>query len=70
MSEILGKLERVDPRTVWKHEAHDFTPWLVENIDQLGELLGMELEVILEFRHPRRTPSGQRHVHASEDSVL
>lgn len=41
----LGKLQRVDPRTVWKHEAHDFTPWLAENINALEELLGMELEV-------------------------
>jgi len=42
----LGRLLRVDPRAIWKHEAHDFTPWLVENIDMLGETLGMELEVI------------------------
>lgn len=42
----LGKLLRVDPRTVWQHEAHDFTPWLVENIDMLGEVLGIELEVV------------------------
>jgi hypothetical protein len=42
----LGSLRRVDAREVWKHEAHDFTPWLVENIDMLGECLGMELEVL------------------------
>lgn len=42
----LGKLLRVDPRTVWKHEAHDFTPWLVENIDMLGEVLDLDLEVV------------------------
>jgi len=41
----LGKLARVDPRTVWKHEALDFTPWLVEHIDLLGEVLGLELEI-------------------------
>jgi hypothetical protein len=46
MTAQLGKLQRVDPRTIWKHEAHDFTPWLVENIEMLGELLGMELEVV------------------------
>jgi hypothetical protein len=45
MNDALGKLLRVDPRSIWKHEAHDFTPWLVENIDLLGEVLGMELEV-------------------------
>lgn len=41
-----GKLTRVDPRSVWSHEARDFTPWLVEHIDLLGELLGLELEVV------------------------
>ncbi len=46
MAMLLGKLQRVDPRTVWKHEAHDFTPWLVESIERLGEALGMELEVV------------------------
>lgn len=46
MAAHLGILQRVDPRTVWKHEAHDFTPWLVENIEMLGEVLGMELEVV------------------------
>lgn len=45
MITLLGKLQRVDPRTVWKHEAHDFTPWLTENIELLGEALGLKLEV-------------------------
>lgn len=45
-SSELGKLLRVDPRNVWKHEALDFTPWLVEHIDLLGEVLGLELEVV------------------------
>jgi hypothetical protein len=42
----LGRLHRVDPRTVWRHEAHDFTPWLAENIELLGEAIGLELEVV------------------------
>lgn len=42
----LGKLVRVDPRTVWKHEAHDFTPWLAANIEVLGAAIGMDLEVV------------------------
>ena len=42
----LGKLQRVELREVWKHEAVDFTPWLVENIDVIGELLGLDLEVV------------------------
>lgn len=40
----LGRLERVDIRTVWKHETHDFTPWLAENLDRLSEVIGIPLE--------------------------
>jgi Domain of unknown function (DUF4268) len=40
----LGKLEQVDPRTVWEHEAHDFTPWLLANADRLAEALGIDIE--------------------------
>lgn len=40
----LGKLKRLDPRSVWAHEAHNFTPWLAERLDMLGEALGMDLE--------------------------
>jgi len=41
----LGRLERVDLRTVWKHEAHGFTPWLSqsENLLLLGDTIGLEL---------------------------
>lgn len=42
----LGKLARLDPRSVWTHEAHDFTPWLAANIEVLGEAIGMDLEVV------------------------
>ena len=40
-----GRLRRLDPRQAWPHEALNFTPWLAEHIEHLGELLGMELEV-------------------------
>lgn len=43
MSVELGKLEQVDPRSVWTHEAHDFTPWLLANADRLSEALGIDL---------------------------
>lgn len=41
----LSSLERVDLREVWPHEASDFTPWLEDNIEVLGEVLGLDLEV-------------------------
>jgi hypothetical protein len=40
----LGKLTRIDARTVWRHEALDFTSWVKPNIDILSKALGMELE--------------------------
>lgn len=39
----IGRLERVALREVWKHEAHDFTQWLQENIDVLNEALDLDL---------------------------
>ena len=41
----LAKIERVDLRQAWPNEAQDFTPWLAENIGELGEALGMDLEL-------------------------
>jgi len=43
---MIGKLERVPLREVWKHEALDFTTWLEENIDVLNELLDFELSSV------------------------
>lgn len=44
---ILGRLERVDPRTIWKGEASNFTPWLASdvNLALLGDTIGIDLEV-------------------------
>ena len=39
----LGRLTKVPPREIWAHEAHSFTPWLLNNVDVLSDLLGMEL---------------------------
>ncbi len=43
----LGRLERVNLRTIWNSESADFTPWLArpENMKVLEEALEMELEV-------------------------
>ena len=40
---MIGKIQRVRLRDVWKHEALDFTTWLEENIDVLNETLDLSL---------------------------
>lgn len=35
----LGRIEEVDLRQIWPDEAADFTPWLAEHLDLLGEAL-------------------------------
>ena len=40
---MLGRLVPVPPRDVWPHEAHNFTPWLLNNVDVLSDVLGMDL---------------------------
>ncbi len=42
----LVKQIQISPRKMWPNEASHFTPWLAENIDDLGEKIGMELEVV------------------------
>ena len=41
----LASIEQGDLREVWPSEATNFTPWLAENIEMLGEALGIDLEV-------------------------
>ncbi len=45
MGRPLAKLNRLDPRAVWPSESSDFTPWLAQHINELGEVIGAELEV-------------------------
>jgi hypothetical protein len=40
---MIGKLQRVSLRDVWKHEATDFTKWLQDNIDVLSEVIDLDL---------------------------
>ncbi|MDE0331510.1 MAG: DUF4268 domain-containing protein [Nitrospinae bacterium] len=42
----LGRIERIDDlREAWPHESNDFTPWLAEHISELGNALGLEIEL-------------------------
>jgi hypothetical protein len=54
---LLGRLKRQDAREVWAHEALGFTPWLLENLDLLGEALGLTIE------------SGEREVSVGDFNV-
>jgi hypothetical protein len=40
---MIGRLERVELREVWRHEAQDFTRWLVENPDVIEDVIGLSL---------------------------
>lgn len=42
----MGIIQKFEVRDMWNHEAGDFTPWLAENINLLGEALQMDLEFI------------------------
>lgn len=42
----LGRLTAIPVREAWINEATDFTPWLSDNLDRLGEAVGLELELI------------------------
>lgn len=41
-----GGIDHLDVRSMWQHEALDFTPWLARNLHLLGEELGMALELV------------------------
>lgn len=38
-------LDDVPLNEAWGHEAHDFTPWLAENLGRLSEAIGIPLEL-------------------------
>lgn len=45
----LGKLNKVDLRAYWKHEALDFTQWLAqpESLSDLADEIGLEIQIEL-----------------------
>jgi hypothetical protein len=47
MTVDLGQLKKMRATELWKHEEHDFTPWLAneENIGRLAETLGLEFQI-------------------------
>ncbi len=40
----ISRLHQLSAREAWQHEAQDFTPWLVENLDRIGEVIELHLE--------------------------
>lgn len=42
----LHSVEYVSLDSVWDHEEHSFTPWIVEHIDELGRAIGIELDEV------------------------
>ena len=45
ISQELGAIEKVDLREIWSKEDKNFTPWLANNLDLLGDELGLDLEL-------------------------
>ena len=41
-----AEFEQLDVHTMFKHEALDFTPWLAENLQILGDAIGIRLELV------------------------
>jgi Domain of unknown function (DUF4268) len=41
-----GVLHPVPIRDLWPHEERDFTPWLCEHLADLGEVLGLDVELV------------------------
>ena len=45
MTVEFGELKSVCLRKAWSHEAHDFTPWLGDNLSRLSDAIGIPLEL-------------------------
>ena len=42
----IGRIQRVPVRELWEREDTGFTVWLEQNVDVLGEALGLQLSVL------------------------
>jgi len=44
----LGKLEKVDLRSIWKKEAIEFSPWLAteEGLSLLSDEIGIDIKLV------------------------
>ena len=40
---MIGKIETVELRDVWPHEANDLTPWLRDNIDLISDTISLNI---------------------------
>ena len=40
---MIGKIQRIELRSVWPHEAHNFTKWLQENIDVINDAIDLNI---------------------------
>ncbi|WP_250903279.1 hypothetical protein [Ralstonia pickettii] len=54
MKTALARLERVNLREAWKHEAGEFTPWLAQddNLQLLAQALGLSEIELVATEHP------------------
>ncbi len=43
---VVGKIKKLSARETFTHEAHVFTPWLAENLDLLGDEIGIPLTLL------------------------
>lgn len=43
---MIGRVERVPLREIWRHEAYDFTTWLSQNIEVLNDIIDFEIQNI------------------------
>ena len=53
----LGQIQKLDVREAWAHKAADFSPWLAVYPGDLGEMLGLDLEI-----EPRAGTRGSGHL--------